>query len=78
MGIRPQTVLKVIDNSGAAYLKCITVLGKKKSAGGVGDIIVGSVKHTRALEDNKTNSKVQRVGRGEVVRAVVVRTRKDF
>ena len=66
--IQMQTVLDVADNSGAKKLFCIKVLGgsKRKSAS-VGDIIVASVREAMP------NSKVKK---GDVVKAVVVRTAK--
>jgi len=68
--IQMQTVLAVADNSGAKRLQCIKVLGgSKRRFAGVGDIIKVSVKE--ALP----NSKVQK---GEVRRAVIVRTRKEI
>jgi large subunit ribosomal protein L14 len=67
--IQMQTVLTVADNSGAKKLRCIKVLGgSKRKYAGVGDIIVCSVKEAMP------NSKVKK---GEVVRAVVVRTAKE-
>ncbi|BCU80401.1 50S ribosomal protein L14 [Polycladomyces abyssicola] len=64
--IQPQSRLRVADNSGAKELMCIKVLGgsKRKSAG-IGDIIVASVKQA-------TPGGV--VKKGDVVKAVVVRT----
>jgi large subunit ribosomal protein L14 len=67
--IQMQTVLTVADNSGAKKLRCIKVLGgSKRKYAGIGDIIVCSVKEAIP------NSKVKK---GEVVRAVVVRTAKE-
>jgi large subunit ribosomal protein L14 len=68
--IQMQTMLAVADNSGAKKLQCIKVLGgSKRRFAGIGDIIKVSVKE--ALP----NSKVQK---GEVRRAVIVRTRKEI
>ena len=66
--IRTQTNLDVADNSGARRVECIKVLGgsKRKSAS-IGDIIVVSVK------DAIPNGRVKK---GEVRKAVVVRTAK--
>ncbi|HKY95863.1 MAG TPA: 50S ribosomal protein L14 [Kiloniellales bacterium] len=68
--IRTQTNLDVADNSGARRVECIKVLGgsKRKSAS-IGDIIVVSVKE--AIPRG-------RVKKGDVHRAVVVRTAKDI
>lgn len=65
--IQQQTLLNVADNSGAKKIMCIRVLGgSKRYAGNIGDIIVASVKEA-------TPGGV--VKKGEVVRAVVVRTK---
>lgn len=67
--IQPETRLKVADNSGAKEIKCIRVLGGSvRRYASVGDIIVASV---------KTSSPGGACKKGEVVRAVVVRTVKD-
>ncbi|RLB65962.1 MAG: 50S ribosomal protein L14 [Deltaproteobacteria bacterium] len=67
--IQMQSTLSVADNSGARKLRCIKVLGgSKRKYAGIGDIIVCSVKEAMP------NSKVKK---GEVVRAVVVRTAKE-
>ena len=68
--IQAQTRLKVADNSGAKLLSCIKVLGgSKRRYAGVGDIIVVTVKEAMP------NSKVKK---GDVVRAVIVRTAKEI
>lgn len=67
--IQPQTQLTVADNSGAKTLLCIRVLGNKRRYGKVGDIIVGVVK------DATPHLTVKR---SEVVRAVIVRTKKSI
>ncbi len=68
--IQQETVLKVADNSGARELLCIRVLGgSKRKYGHVGDVIIGTVKVAQP------NAQVKK---GEVVRAVVVRTAKEF
>lgn len=67
--IQMQTVLDVADNSGAKKVMCIKVLGgSKRRYAGIGDIIVASVKEAMP------NSKVKK---GDVVKAVVVRTAKE-
>ncbi len=68
--IQMQTQLEVADNSGARRVQCIKVLGgsKRKSAG-VGDVIVVSVKE--AIPRG-------RVKKGDMHRAVVVRTAKEI
>ena len=68
--IQTQTKLKVADNSGAKSLQCIKVLGgSKRRYASVGDIIVVSVKEAIP------NSKVKK---GDVMRAVIVRTSKEI
>jgi len=66
--IQPFTRLKVADNSGAKEVMCIRVLkGSNARYGYVGDVIVASVK---AATPNMP------IKKGDVVRAVIVRTRK--
>jgi large subunit ribosomal protein L14 len=68
--IQPFTRLKVADNSGAKEIMCIKVLGgSKRRYARVGDIIVASVK--KALPNGK-------IKKGQVVKAVVVRTKKEI
>lgn len=65
--IQSETQLEVADNSGAKKLLCIKVLGgSKKRYASVGDIIICSV---------KKSSPQSAIKKGEVVRAVVVRTK---
>jgi large subunit ribosomal protein L14 len=69
MMIQMRSVLEVADNSGAKKLGCIKVLGgTRRKYATLGDIIVVSVK------DALPNSKIKR---GDVVRAVIVRTKKE-
>ena len=66
--IQPQTRLKVADNSGAKEIMCIRVLGGSfRRDGSIGDVIVASV---------KTATPGGTVKKGEVVKAVIVRTKK--
>lgn len=68
--IQTETILGVADNSGARKIMCIKVLGgSRRRYARVGDVIVASVK-----EANPRGT----VKKGEVVRAVVVRTAKEF
>jgi large subunit ribosomal protein L14 len=68
--IQMQTILDVADNSGAKKVMCIKVLGgSKRKYASVGDIIVVSVKE--AIPGAK-------VKKGEVTKAVVVRTVKEI
>lgn len=72
--IQQQTILKVADNSGAKTVKCIKVLGGfKKRYAKLGDIVVVSVQQLR----NKSK-KTSKVSKGEVFRALVVRTKKKY
>ena len=68
--VQPQTILKSADNTGAKELFCIKILGGsfRKSAN-IGDVIVCSV---RTATPNGT------VKKGQVVRAVIVRTTKGL
>ena len=67
--IQPQTRLKVADNSGAKEIMCIRVLGGSfRRDGSIGDIIVASV---------KTATPGGTVKKGDVVKAVIVRVRKN-
>ncbi len=66
--IQQESRLKVADNTGAREVLCIRVLGgSSRRYAGIGDVIVGTVK-----DANPGGS----VKKGEVVRAVVVRTKK--
>lgn len=68
--IQSETRLTVADNSGAKVLGCIKVLGgSKRRYASVGDIIVVTIKEAIP------NSKVKK---GEVLKAVVVRTKKEI
>ena len=66
--IQMQTLLKVADNTGARELMCIRVLGGTgRKYAGIGDVVVASVK--KAAPGGM-------VKKGEVVRAVIVRSAK--
>jgi len=66
--IQAETMLDVADNSGAKMVKCFKVLGgTRRRYAGIGDIVVGSVRKAIPASDVKT---------GQVVRGVIVRTRK--
>ena len=68
--IQNETRLKVADNTGAREILCIRVMGgSRRRYAGVGDIITATVKVA-----NPQGS----VKKGEVVKAVVVRTKKEF
>ncbi len=66
--VQQQSYLKVADNTGAKEIMCIRVLGgTRKRYANIGDVIVASVK--KAIPGGT-------VKKGDVVRAVVVRTKK--
>ena len=68
--IQTETVLNVADNSGAKKVLCIRVLGgTRRRYAGIGDIIVVTIKE--AIPHSK-------VKKGDVMRAVVVRTAKEL
>ena len=68
--IQSYTRLKIADNTGAREIMCINVLGgTRKKYARIGDIIVASVK--RAIPNAQTK-------KGEVVRAVIVRTSHPY
>jgi len=68
--IQQQSRLRVADNTGARELMCIRVMaGGRKQYAGVGDVIVASV---------KTAVPGGSVKKGDVVKAVVVRTAKEY
>jgi large subunit ribosomal protein L14 len=68
--IQMRTVLDVADNSGARKVQCVKVLGgSKRKYASIGDIIVVSVKEAIP------NAKVKK---GDVTKAVVVRTAKEI
>ena len=66
--VQEESYLKVADNTGAKEIHCIRVLGgSKRKYGNIGDVIVASV---RKAAPNGT------VKKGEVVKAVIVRSKK--
>ncbi len=68
--IQMQTNLYVADNSGARRIQCIKVLGgSKRKTAGIGDVIVVSIKE--AIPRG-------RVSKGDIHRAVIVRTAKEI
>ena len=67
--IQLRTVLNVADNSGAKKILCIQVKGGSfRKVGSVGDVIVASVKE--AIPNSNVN-------KGDVIKAVIVRTKKE-
>jgi large subunit ribosomal protein L14 len=73
--IQIQTLLKVADNSGGKIVRCLKILkkGQKTRYGYIGDLIVVSVQQIRSK--NKLTSKVKK---GDVLYAVIVKTRTVF
>ena len=68
--IQAETVLDVADNSGAKRVQCLKVLGgSRRRYAGLGDIIIVSIKEALPTA---------RVKKGEVARAVVVRTARGY
>jgi len=66
--IQQESYLKVADNTGAKEIKCIRVLGgSKRKYGNIGDVIIASVR--KAAPGGQ-------VKKGDVIRAVIVRTRR--
>ena len=66
--IKPQTKLKVADNTGAKVLMCVRVLGGSfRKFANIGDVIVGTVKN--AIPGGT-------VKKGDVVKAVIIRTNR--
>ena len=66
--IQSESYLKVADNTGAKEIKCIRVLGgSKRKYGNIGDVIVASV---------RKSTPGGQVKKGEVVKAVIVRSAK--
>jgi len=68
--IQASTRLRVADNTGARTIECIRIMGRsRKKVAGIGDVIVASV---------KTAIPNAPVKKGDVVRAVIVRTSKEI
>jgi large subunit ribosomal protein L14 len=67
--IQRQTVLKVADNSGGRKILCIGIPGSNKKTARVGDIITATVKEAAAGQEVKEH---------EIVRAVIVRSKKEL
>jgi len=76
--IQAQTYLTVADNSGAKQVMCIRVLGgTRKRYARVGDLIVAVVKDALPPSAARKGSGGASVKKGDVVKAVVVRTTKE-
>jgi large subunit ribosomal protein L14 len=70
--IFPQTILRISDNSGGKFFKCIKILkkGTFTKKGKLGDVIVGSVQTLRSK-----NRHLSKVKKGDVVYGLIVRTK---
>ncbi|KAJ3270910.1 hypothetical protein HDV01_007307 [Terramyces sp. JEL0728] len=73
--IQLKSFLKVIDNSGALVVECINVMGGSRVAS-VGDEIVCAVKKARPLLPTESRGAIK-LKKGDVARALVVRTHKE-
>ncbi len=72
--IQSGSILNVADNSGAKKVNCIQVLGGyKKDIASVGDVIVASIREMR----RQNPGQVWKVKKGDVVRCLVLRTKKS-
>lgn len=68
--IQPRTMLKVADNTGAKILQCFRVLGgTRRRYARLGDVIVGTIKEAEPR---------RMVKKHDVVRAVIIRQKKEF
>jgi large subunit ribosomal protein L14 len=68
--IQQETRLNVADNTGAREIQCLRVIGgSRRRYGSVGDVVIASVKQATPTASVK---------KGEIVRAVIVRTRKEI
>lgn len=68
--IQPRTMLRVADNTGAKILQCFHIMGgSKRKWGQLGDVIVGAVKEAEPR---------RLVKKHDVVRAVIIRQKKEF
>ncbi|KAJ5770613.1 uncharacterized protein N7511_002664 [Penicillium nucicola] len=77
--IQLKTLLSCIDNSGASIVECVNVLKKKRPAT-IGDRIVVVVQKQRSAgsEASTTASLANKVRRGDIRHAVVVRVKKEL
>ncbi|EWC44505.1 hypothetical protein DRE_06773 [Drechslerella stenobrocha 248] len=79
--IQLKTMLNCIDNSGAAIVECVKVLGQKRHAR-IGDRIVVVVQRQRNLGSadagHNASQQAQKVRKGDIRHAVIVRTKKSL
>lgn len=76
----PKSMMKVIDNSGALMAECIKVMRKSpKNYASVGDEVVVVIKKARAINAQSAGASASnRVKKGDVCHAVVVRTKQPL
>jgi len=67
--IQQQTYLNVADNTGAKKIMCIRILGNNRRVGKIGDVLIGVVKQSIPN---------MAIKRSAIVRAVIVRTKKEL
>lgn len=73
--IQPQTILRVVDNSGGKKARCIKVKGKRSASARLGDVILVSVQSLRPRYKSQVKTRVQK---SEVHYAVVVQTKSRY
>jgi len=71
--IQRGSFLKVADNSGAKFVKCLKIYGINKKTAKIGDLILVSVKSIR--EQRKLNLRIKK---GEMCKALIIRTKSSF
>ena len=72
--IQQQTILKVTDNSGAKYVRCLKVLGGfKKRFAKIGDVLIVSVLSLRS-----NPGKTPKIKKGGIYKALVIRTKRTI
>lgn len=72
--VQKETLLRVVDNSGVKFVKCLQVKKSSKiGCGKIGDILVVSVKSTQ-----KQTKHFSKIKKGDIFYAVIVRTKKKL
>ncbi|KAH8673408.1 ribosomal protein L14 [Xylariales sp. PMI_506] len=74
--IQLKTMLTCIDNSGAALVECALIVGRKRHAS-IGDRFVAIVQKQRGASDAGMSAGGNKVKRGDIRHAIVVRTKKQ-
>ena len=71
--IQPQTLVKVVDNSGATLLRCIRLLrGSKRTRASIGNYIVGSIQKISSTKTSKQGKNKKNVAIGDVCKALII------